>query len=82
MIIHMIRIAGNADGTDHTGAAQPDRETAACGVLVRVELTIREGLACVLQLCEKPQRGVSIRSTALRLRASHSSLSGFAPSAK
>ena len=57
MIIHMIRIAGNADGTDHAGAAQPDRETAACGVLVRVELAVREGLACVLQLCEKPQRG-------------------------
>ena len=32
----MIRITGNADGTDHAGSAQPDRETAACGVLVRV----------------------------------------------
>ena len=57
MIIHMIRITGNANGTNDAGAAQPDRETAACGVLVRVELAVREGLTCVLQLCEKPQRG-------------------------
>ena len=53
----MIRIAGNADGTDHAGAAQPDRETAACGVLVRVELAVGKALARILQLREKAQRG-------------------------
>ena len=53
----MIRITGNANRTNHASTAQPNRETAACGVLVRVQLAVCEGLACVLQLREKPQRG-------------------------
>ena len=57
MIIHMIRIAGNADGTDHARAAQPDGKAAAGSVLVRVELAVGKALACILQLREKAQRG-------------------------
>ena len=57
MIIHMVRIAGNADGTDHARAAQPDGKAAAGSVLVRVELAVGKALARILQLREKPQRG-------------------------